>query len=369
MKICIDARSPGYAGVLNYASCLLKNLVKIDKKNQYIILTAPKDKRWGFDGVDERVIPSNNPLSWLIWSNTKLPEMLEQEQVDVYHSLKHVTAFRGKTKKIITFHSARFFFLPEHYKWYDATHWKIMYPAAARKYDSVITVSEAEKRNYVKYIGGVAENKFRVINLAADERFQIIDDSEKLQETKKKFSLPDKFLLFVGRLLPVKNIEAILQAYHLAKKQKKLEHKLVIVGKKTWFYKDIVSLIGELNIVEDVIFTGPIFDELPCVYNLADLFLFPSHYESFGAVPLEAMACGTPVIAANSGGLPDVVGDAGIMIPPTDVNALADAMIQVLSAGHRRQSMINRGLERIKMFSWEHCARETLKVYEELSQD
>ncbi|MFQ5729064.1 MAG: glycosyltransferase family 4 protein [Waddliaceae bacterium] len=367
MKICIDARSPGYSGVLNYASNLLRTLLTIDKKNQYIILSAPKDKHWNLDGVEERVIPSNNPLSWLIWSNTVLPKMLEREQVDVYHSLKHVTAFRGKTKKIITFHSARFFFLPQHYKWYDATHWKIMYPAAARKYDCVITVSEAEKENYVEYIRGVAENKFRVINLAADERFRIIDDSDKLQETKKKFSLPDKFLLFVGRLLPVKNIETILKAYHMAKQKIKLEHKLVIVGRKTWFYKEILSLVKELDIIDDVIFTGPIFSELPEVYNLADLFLFPSYYEAFPAVPLEAMACGTPVISADSGGLPDVVGNAGIMVSPTNVNALAEAVIQVITSEGLKQSMINKGLQRIGVFSWERCAQETLKIYDEFA--
>jgi glycosyltransferase involved in cell wall biosynthesis len=368
MKICIDARSPGYAGVLNYASCLLKSLLEVDKDNEYIILSASKDGRWNLNGTREIVIPSNNPLGWMIWSNTKLPEILEREKIDVYHSLKHVTAFRGNGKKVITFHSARFFFLPQHYKWYDSTNWRIMYPAAAKKYDRVIVVSEAEKRNYVKYID-VPESKFRVIKLAADKRFRIIEDVNELQETKEKYGLPDHFLLFVGRILPVKNIETIVKAYHLAKKQKKIEHKLVIVGKKTWFYKEIASLINELDIVDDVIFTGPIFDELPCVYNLADLFLFPSYYESFGAVPLEAMACGTPVITANSGGLSEVVGDAAVLVSPTNVNEFADSILQILSSSQLRRSMVHSGLERARMFSWERCARETLKVYEDLTEE
>jgi glycosyltransferase involved in cell wall biosynthesis len=366
MKICIDARSPGYAGVLNYAKCLLTSLIEIDKENEYVILRAPKDTEWNLPGTSERVLPSNNPLRWTIWSNTELPTMLQNEKVDVYHSLKHVTAFRGNCKKVITFHSSRFFFLPQHYKWHDRTHWRIMYPAAAKRYDCVIAVSEAEKRNYMKYIE-VPESKFYVINLAADKRFRIIRDDQKLRETREKYNLPEQFILFVGRILPVKNIETIIKAYSLVKQQNSIKQKLVIVGQKTWFYKKLISTIKELKISNDVIFTGPIFDELPCVYNLADLFLFPSFYEAFPAVPLEAMACGTPVIAANTGGLPEVVGDAAILVSPTDVNEIASAMRQVFSSNELRQHMIQKGLERTRVFSWDRCARETVKVYEDLA--
>lgn len=364
MKVCIDARSPGYSGVLNYASCLLKSLLEIDKKNEYLVLSDHKGA-WNLNGTQEIVVPSNNPLGWAIWSNTELPKILEAEKIDVYHSLKHITAFRRKGKKVATFHSARFFLYPEHYKWYDFAYWRIMYPAAAKFYDCIITVSEAEKENYLRHIKA-PESKFKVIHLAADKRFQIIKGTDKLEETKQKFSLPDRFILFVGRLLPVKNIEGIIRAYYLANKQKQLEQKLVIVGKESWYSKKLCNLVDELGIANDVIFTGPIFNELPCVYNLADLFVFPSYYESFGAVPLEAMACGIPVITANSGGLPEVVGDAAILVSAANINELAYSIIQALSSDQLRESMIQRGLERIQLFSWDRCARETLKVYREM---
>ena len=365
MKICIDARSIGYAGVLNYASCLLRSLLEIEKKNEYIILSAPKDKKWNLKNVKEIVIPSNNPLKWITWSNTKLPVILRDEKVDVYHSLKHITAFRGNYKKVITFHSARFFFLPEHYKWYEALHWRITYPTAAKKYDRIIAVSEAEKKNYIKYID-VPESKFRVINLAADKRYQVIDDHNQLQEAKTRYNLPDHFILFVGRILPVKNIETIIKAYHLAKKRHKLEQKLVIVGHKTWFFKKIISLINELNLTDDVFFTGPIYDELPCIYNLAELFLFPSFYEAFPAVPLEAMACGTPVITSNRGGLPEVVGDDTFQISPNNTGSFAKAIVQILSSDKLKKSLIETGFKRVGKFSWERCAKEHLLLYEEL---
>lgn len=367
MKICIDARSPGYAGVLNYVSCLLRSLLELDNQNEFIILSTVKDKNWNFKNVKEIVIPWSGPLGWWLWSNTTLPKIIKNEQVDVYHSLKHVTAFRGKCKKIITFHSARFFFLPEHYKWYDALHWRIMYPLAAKKYDRIIVVSEAEKKNYIKYIG-VPENKFRVINLAADKRFQIIDDVDKLQEVKLKYDLPNHFLLFVGRILPVKNIETIIKAYHLVKKWQNLEQKLVIVGHKTWFFPKIISLLKELNLIEDVLFTGPVYDELPCIYNLADLFLFPSFYEAFPAVPLEAMACGTPVIASDKGGLPEVIGCAGYQASSEDAAGFAEAIVKVLSSNNFRTSLIKKGLKRVERFSWTRCAREHLLLYKEQCQ-
>lgn len=366
MKICIDLRSPGYAGVLNYVTCLLRSLLKLDKENNYIILVDRKGVWEGY-GVKQEVIPSNTPLGWMIWSNTILPKFLQEENVDVYHSSKHITAFRKKTKKIITFHSARFFLMPEHYKLHDYIYWRIMYPAAAKRYDRVITVSEAERENYLRYIS-VSEKKFKVIHLAAHERFKIIEDHNKLEETRRKFNLPDQFILFVGRLLPVKNIEGIIRAYHVIKKQRTLDHKLVIVGKESWYSKKIHSLVRELSLTEDIIFTGAIFDELPCVYNLADLFVFPSYYEAFGAVPLEAMACGRPVVASRSGGIPEVVGDAAILVSPTDVNELADAIGQVLSSGSLRASMIQKGLQRTQLFSWERCAAEHRQIYEELAQ-
>ncbi len=365
MKICLDVRSPGYAGVLNYTKCLLAALLKIDQKNEYILLSTKQDKRWDFDHVKEIVIPASNPIGWTVWSNTILQGILKKEKVDVYHSLKHISLFRGESKKVVTFHSARLFILPEQYKWYDSLYWKLTLPISARKYDLFIVVSEIEKELYSKHLD-IPEDRFRVIPLASDGRFHLINDPGILGVVKKRFHLPDRFILFVGRILPVKNIETIIRAFHFFKKQKP-EYKLVIVGKKTWYFQTIEALLQELNLVGEVVFTGPIFEELPSVYNLADLFIFPSYYEAFGAVPLEAMACGTPVISSNAGGIPDVVGEAAKMFSPTDVEGFGNAMKEILSSEKLRQEMVQNGLDRVESFSWDRTARETLNVYEELA--
>ena len=356
----------GYSGARTYARCLVEGLVRAQTNNEFLVLSDTKGE-WEFPRIREIIIPFRNPLGWMYWSNATLPKILEAERVDVYHSLKHITAFRGPTKKVATFHSARFFPFPEHYKWHDLRYWKWAYPMASKKYDCVITVSHAEKVNYVKYIG-VPERRYKVIHLASDDRFHVIEDHERLMSIRKKLNLPDRFVLFVGRPLPVKNIEGIIQAFHLLKKHQNLEHKLVLVGKPTWHSKTLEGLVSDLGLENDVVFTGPIFEELPVVYNLADLFIFPSHYEAFGAVPLEAMACGIPVVTSDRGGLPEVVGDAAIQTCPTDITALADAMAQVLTKEELRDAMIQKGLERTRLFSWDRCATEHLKIYEELAQ-
>ena len=161
IKVCIDARSPGYSGILNYATCLIRHLAALDERHEYVVLRTPRDTPWDIAGVEERILPSDNPAHWYLWSNTRLPDILAREAFDLYHSLKHITMLRGKTKKLVTFHSSRFLIHPEHYRRHEAAYWRIMSPIAARRYDAVIAVSQAEKRNYVERMGAREELVFQ----------------------------------------------------------------------------------------------------------------------------------------------------------------------------------------------------------------
>ena len=197
-----------------------------------------------------------------------------------------------------------------------------------------------------------------------NERFKPLNQKE-VAEVKQKYNLDFPFILFVGVLQPRKNIPTLIKAYYKLKKEG-IKDKLVITGGKGWQYKEIFETVERLNLQKEVIFTGHIpDDDLPKLYNAADLFAFPSLYEGFGIPPLEAMACGIPVITSNTGSLPEVVGDAGIMVDPYDIDGLAKAMYEVLNNEGLKEEMVKKGLERAKMFSWKKCAKEVLDVYEE----
>ena len=269
-----------------------------------------------------------------------------------------------KQKYIITIHDLTLFITPKESKSGRPTFYKLFYPRTLRTADKIIADSNSTKRDLINYFN-VPEEKIRVILLAADEKFKALNN-EKINEVKQKYNLKYPFILYVGGLAFHKNIPTLIKAFYKIKKDEK-KQKLVIAGGKGWKYKEIFETIDKLNLQNDVIFTGYVLDvDLPALYNAADLFVYPSLYEGFGLPPLESMACGTPVITSNTSSLPEVVGDAGIMIDPHDVDGLADAMHKVLSNEGLRDDMIKRGLERAKMFSWERCARETLEVYEEV---
>jgi len=369
MKICIDARSPGLRGPRTYIDSLLESLLKVDRNNDYLIITDRQRGSWGYDGVDEIMVPSVNPLHWMVWSNTVLQGLLERCGVDVYHSVKHVTAYRLKAKKVLTLHGGvmldRF---PNFYKWHDRMYWKYSYRMAFRTYERIITATEAEKRHYVEKHGS-PETKFRITNFAADQRFRVVEDEEEKRNVRGKYNLPKHFILYAGWIHPHKNIEGVIKGYNEARHLLGAKQKLVIMGGGTGpYFEQIIRLISKLRMEDDVIFLGYIQEgDVPYVYNLADLFLFPTNYESFGIVLLEAMASGVPVITSNIRDIDEVVEDATVRVDPTNSSEIGARIVEVLSSPDLRKSLREQGLERATLFSWDRCARETIKVYEELS--
>lgn len=360
MKICIDARSPGYAGIYNYTRRLLPALRTVGPEHDLVVLRTETDKPWPIEGIREIVIPSGNPLGWILWSNTRLPSLLRSEGIDVYHSHKHITALRGDTPKVISFHGARFFMQPETYRWLEYAYWRTMAPLAARRYDAAIVVSEVEKENFVRHTGTDPE-KFTVVPLGTDDRFQPITDRELLESTREQFDLPERFLVFVGRMLPVKNLDTLIRAFAGACEQG-IPHDLVMVGRETGHSESLKSIARDLGIERRVHWKGPIFEEIALVMNLADALYLGSTYESFGAVALESAACGTPVIGSDRGNIPFIVGEAGRCVPAMDVGAFTEAMVEILGSEPLRAALSKAGIERAAEFSWAKCARGTLDV-------
>lgn len=242
---------------------------------------------------------------------------------------------------------------------------KLFLPRTLKNADKIIAISQSTKNDLIKHLN-IPKEKIRVIYLATNENYKLLS-KEEIDKIRVKYKINHPFILYVGTLEPRKNIVRLIEAFYKARNNGGINHKLVLTGRKGWKYKNIFNKIDELNLNKDVIFTGYIPDEdLPALYNAADLFVYPSIYEGFGLPPLEAMACGTPVITSNVSSLPEVVGDAGIMVDPYNMDELSNKITEVLSNNKLKEELSQKGLERAKLFSWEKCARETLEVFEEV---
>jgi len=236
-----------------------------------------------------------------------------------------------------------------------------------RRADHIIAVSESTKKDTMQLLG-VPERKISVIHEAANPIYKQLDREEARRRLAETYELPEHFILFVSTLEPRKNITALLQAYYQLIDDYKLPHKLVLAGRKGWLFDDVFNTVSRLKIEDDCIFLGRVpLEHLPYLYNAAEALVHPAFYEGFGLPPLEAMACGTPVVVSNVSALPEIVGDAGLLADPNDVEELEVAIYRALTDTDLRETMIERGLKRAALFSWERAARETLEVYRQVA--
>ncbi len=358
----IDEKS---AGIGRYTYNLVKNLLKFNGKNEFFLIHYKKDNSDIYQqGAYEIIIPLTClPHKKIIWTDIILPLKLQKCGLDILHDPYEFAPYFFNvldSKKILTLHDITPKLLPETHMKITQVRCKYELPRILNNADRIITVSNSSKRDILFYYK-IKPEKVSVVYNGVGDSFKPQEDCANIKE---KYNIKFPFFLFVGTLEPRKNIPTLIKAYKKLRKHRFI-HKLVIVGRKGWNYANIPQIIKDLSLENDVLLLDNVpEDDLPSFYSLADLFIYPSLYEGFGLPPLEAMACGTPVITSNTSSLPEVVGDAGIMVDPDDVDGLARAMHEVLTNDGLREEMIKKGLERAKLFSWENTARETLKVYE-----
>jgi glycosyltransferase involved in cell wall biosynthesis len=208
-----------------------------------------------------------------------------------------------------------------------------------------------------------------VIPEAAGEEFKPTNDRAKIDKILDKYYIDRQYILHIGTLNPRKNLDFLIKVFNRVH-QVVPDVKLVITGKKGWHYQSLFELVEKLGLQKDVIFTGYILDEeAPYLYNGASVYAFPSIYEGFGLPPLEAMSCGTPVVASNTSSIPEVVGDAGVLLSPHDSNGWTKALVEILKNPTKREKLGQMALVRAKQFSWKKTAEKTAQVYEEVLKD
>lgn len=372
MRIGVDIRFLArgiQSGVEEYTLNLLPRLFGCKEAEFKLFYNAFKKNKLEFPWASfpnvkifQRSIPNRFlQLSSFIFNFPKIDKMIGG--VDSFFSPHFILSPTSKKcKKIITFHDLSFAYYPEFFSFSRNIWHKLMRPKKqAQEADAIISVSESTKEDLID-LYKINPDKIKVIYPGVGEEFKKLDLS-KIYKIKEKYNLPEKFILYFGTIEPRKNIDGIIKSFDLLKENLKSDIKLVIAGSPGWLYKNVFRTAKESKFKKDIIFTGFIEKEdKPSLYNLASLFVYPSYFEGFGFPPLEAMACGVPTIVSNCTSLPEVAGEGALLVNPYNINEIFIAMKEVLTSKKLSDDLINGGLNQSKKFSWDSCARETLKI-------
>jgi glycosyltransferase involved in cell wall biosynthesis len=357
MKILIDARviSDKMHGIARYAYNLIKNLAEIDTENEYILLSGYEELRDFCSRYKNfRFVRCNTPL-YSIQEQFIIPLILKREKVDIYHSPTFSAPIYQPCRVIITLYDMMHFVFG---KFIHKLYYKYLLKRAIVKALCIVTISEYSKMDIVKWLG-IPQDKIYVRYCGIEERFKPSDNTTVPDEIKNKYGISGQYILFVGNPKPHKNLNGTVKAFKIAAENGGLKHSLVVVGIEGRAADDLNDKVIFIKSCND--------DDLIKLYQSADLFLAPSLYEGFGLPILEAMACGVPVITSDRTSIPEVVGDAAIMVNPEDIDEIANAVCRVLKDENLKGDLIRKGLERAKMFSWRKMAEETIKLYMRVS--
>lgn len=353
------------AGINRYIYSLLQLLPDAGKQHRYTAFLGDKGASGAFPQLRAKVtsLPTGNPLLRILWEQTLQPMELLREGIELLHSLAFVQPLLLPCPGVITIYDLSFLLYPQRLHPLRRLYLRWGTASSARKARRIIAISASTKRDIIRLLG-VAESKVDIVPCGVDDDFEPLQSQQALDDFRRRRHLPQQMILFLGTIEPRKNLTTLLAGYASLREKAQLPP-LIIAGPKGWHHQEVFSVAEDLGLDKDVIFPGYVpRDELPLWYNTADVFVYPSLYEGFGLPPLEAMACGTPVITSNTSSLPEVVGDAGMLVDPRSADELADAMQRVLSDGELRTEMRTKGLERARQFSWQKAAKETVSVYE-----
>lgn len=365
MIIGIDAREfrPGkITGIARYLLHFLQYAVASAPPHKYVLfcnqeISVPVDS----PGLKKVVIPERVTP---VWDQIVLPFKTAAEKVDVFLTPYFKAPLILPCKMVLIMNDLIPLFFPEEHGFTRRIYFKSMSTAAARRATRIVTISASSRRDIVKILR-VPTDRVKVVHLGVDKS-KVVDDLAK-EEATSMYGLPKQFILYVGNLSPHKYLEGLIKSYTKLPQDLRAQYKLVIgASKRDKYFSDLEKVVRNKGLTENILFTGFIEDKyLSAIYSMSSLFAFPSLYEGFGLPPLEAMAYGIPVVSSNTSSMPEVLGDAALLVDPRDTNEFAKAMISILTDDDLRKSMIIKGLERVKLFTPEKMAKALLQTLEE----
>lgn len=363
------------AGIGRYTRQMTRALLELDRENEYVLFApsaspgSPQPAAatpLGPGHVKLLRLPLSEKALVVLWHRLRLPVPVELfgGRLDVFHSPDFALAPVWKARTLVTVHDLSFERVPECFEPALLTYLNRVVPRSVARADIVLADSESTRNDAIELLH-LAPDRVFVVYAGVDDRFCRVTDPTLLETVRDRYSLPKRFVLSVGTLQPRKNYVRLIEAF--AQLSGADDVHLVISGGRGWLYEGIFRRVEELGLGSRVHFPGYVAEaDLPSLYSLSEVFAFPSLYEGFGLPPLEAMACGTPVVVSRISSLPEVVGDAARLVDPLSVAEIAGALQRLLDSPAQGAALAERGLAQARRFSWSSAARRLLGLYQTL---
>jgi glycosyltransferase involved in cell wall biosynthesis len=367
MRVAIDARKLHDFGIGTYIRNLLRHLARIDHDTEFVLLCTEADL-----GVAAQLGPNFRSVlepapNYSVREQIHVPWVLRRERPDLFHAPHYVLPAAIHCNSVVTIHDCIHLMFPQYlpnrmaYAYARAQMW-----TAAHRSDCILTVSDASKRD-ILHLFNIPPEKIVVVYNAIDAHFSVTPPPDAVARVRERYQLDHRFLLYVGNIKPHKNLVRLIEAFSELRTGDLEDLKLLIIGDEISKLPALRLAVHRHKLHKHVRFLGYVpDDQLAVLYRLAAVFVFPSLYEGFGLPPLEAMASGTPVVVSNVSSLPEVVGDAAVLVDPHDIDSIVDGLRCVLTNPARADDMRRKGLERSREFSWERSVARTLEVYKRI---
>ena len=360
MKIAIDARKWRDYGIGTYVRNLVRRLAHLDRETTYFLFCDRGDQATLRDLAENFVPVVDGSRGYSIQEHLSIPLKVQKLGAELLHSPHYVLPLLCRRRSIVTIHDCIHLLFPEYLPSRMAPRYaRAMMGSAIKRSDLVLTVSEASRRDILDFYPWASPDRVEVVPNAIDEAILEDPGEEEMERVRERYQIRGRFVLYAGNIKPHKNLERLIAAFGRLKERPGHEDvKLLIIGDEINKYAGLRRSVEAAGVRQDVRFFGFVpLRTLSALYRLASAFAFPSLYEGFGLPPLEAMACGTPVVTSRLSSLPEVVGDAALLVDPYSVDEIADALERVLGDDALRADLVARGRERVSHFSWDRSVR------------
>ncbi len=370
MKIGINARglSIPVGGVASYMDRLIPRLIRTDRTNDYVVFHSSCRHVGSFAGAQEVFIPPRHPL---LWENVWLSRAARKYGIDALFCPKNlVPLFLPRTIKTIAVVLDLLYFPVmgerfSEYLWQDTLYMRLFLRRSLKRTDRIIAISENTRRDVDALCPAVGD-RLTTVHLGVGPIREESLSEERRQFIRTRYGLNTPYIFYCGSLSPRKNIVRTLEAFAAIKGN--IPHNFVVTAGKSWKDRPVFDAVKRLHLSDRFVKLGTVpVEDMPALYGMADMFVYPSLYEGFGLPVLEAMACGCPVLTSNTSSLPEVAGDAALTVDPRDASSIASGMLKILTDREEAERLRNKGLERARRFTWEKTARETIDVFNSLS--